>query len=46
MTGSEITSEDSRETAYAGILTFLRFPYSRDLTTSFHAVFILLLKQQ
>ena len=38
MTGSEITPEDSRETAYAGILSFMRFPYSRDLTTADIAV--------
>ncbi|PCI32844.1 MAG: agmatinase [Alphaproteobacteria bacterium] len=31
MSNTEIKPEDSRETAYAGILSFLRFPYSRDL---------------
>ncbi|MCF8475026.1 MAG: agmatinase [Emcibacter sp.] len=31
MTESAINPENDRETAYAGILSFLRFPYSRDL---------------
>jgi len=33
-----INPEDYRETAYAGILSFLRFPYSRDLTKADIAV--------
>lgn len=38
MTETMINPEDYRETAYAGILSFLRFPYSRDLTKADIAV--------
>jgi len=38
MTNTEIIAEDYRETAYAGILSFLRFPYSRDLAKADIAV--------
>ncbi|WP_321395582.1 agmatinase [Emcibacter sp.] len=38
MTGTKLTPQDYRETAYAGILSFLRFPFSRDLAGADMAV--------